>query len=263
MMAKIPTIDISTEQTINADGTHTARVHSIETFGSVDGPGIRFIVFLKGCAMRCQYCHNPDTWEPNSDTLTTADELLEKALRYKSYWGKNGGITVSGGESLLQIDFLIEFFRKAKAKGINTCLDTSAQPFRRTGQFFKKFEELMQYTDLLLFDIKHIDTVEHKKLTGWGNENILDCARYLSEINKPIWLRHVLVPTITDNDEYLHRLRAFIEELHNVERIEVLPYHTLGIYKWENLNLPYALKDIPEPTPKAVEYAQRVLEGKA
>ena len=193
----------------------------------------------------------------------TADELLAKAVRFKSYWGTKGGITVSGGEALLQIDFLIEFFKKAKAQGINTCLDTSAQPFRRTGAFFEKFEELMKYTDLLLFDIKHIDSDEHKKLTGWPNDNILDCARYLSEIGKPIWIRHVLVPTITDSDEYLHRLRTFIASLNNVEKIEVLPYHTLGIYKWENLHITYTLKDIPEPTPEQVQHAQQILEGKA
>lgn len=257
------TVEYNTDELLHTDGTIRSRVHSIETFGSVDGPGIRFIVFLKGCAMRCRYCHNPDTWESQSDQLMTANELLAQAVRYKSYWGKNGGITVSGGESLLQIDFLIDFFRKAKAQGINTCLDTSAQPFRRNGTFFAKFEELMRYTDLLLFDIKHIDSAEHKKLTGWPNENILDCARYLSDINKPIWIRHVLVPTITDKDEYLYQLRAFIETLNNVEKIEVLPYHSLGVYKWENLNIPYTLKDIPEPTPESVKHAEQILKGEA
>lgn len=263
MAEQIPTIEYDTENMERADGKPLARVHSIESFGSVDGPGIRFIVFLKGCTMRCRYCHNPDTWDSHSDKLMTADELLAKAVRFRSYWGTKGGITVSGGEALLQIDFLIEFFRKAKAQGINTCLDTSAQPFRRTGVFFEKFKELMKYTDLLLFDIKHIDSDEHKKLTGWPNDNILDCARYLSEIGKPIWIRHVLVPTITDNDEYLQRLRAFIASLDNVEKIEVLPYHTLGIYKWENLHIPYTLKGIPEPTPEQVQHAQQILEGKA
>ena len=263
MAEQIPTIEYDTENMERADGKPLARVHSIESFGSVDGPGIRFIVFLKGCTMRCRYCHNPDTCDRHSDSLMTSDELLAKAVRFRSYWGTKGGITVSGGEALLQIDFLIEFFRMAKAQGINTCLDTSAQPFRRTGVFFEKFKELMKYTDLLLFDIKHIDSDEHKKLTGWPNDNILDCARYLSEIGKPIWIRHVLVPTITDNDEYLHRLRAFIASLDNVEKIEVLPYHTLGIYKWENLHIPYTLKGIPEPTPEQVQHAQQILEGKA
>lgn len=256
-----PKVFYQTGELERVDADTRARVHSTESFGSVDGPGIRFIVFLKGCAMRCRYCHNPDTWNPETDKLMTPDELLAQAMRYRSYWGKNGGITVSGGEALLQIDFLIDFFRKAKAQGIHTCLDTSAQPFRRTGSFFVKFQELMRYTDLLLFDIKHIDSAEHKKLTGYSNENILDCIRYLSEIKKPVWIRHVLVPTITDKEEYLYQLRDFIATLTNVERIEVLPYHTLGVYKWENLNMSYTLKDIPEPTQESVEHAQKLLSG--
>lgn len=255
--SQIPAREVEIESTTPTK----ARVHSIESFGSVDGPGIRFIVFLKGCTMRCRYCHNPDTWDMQSDELLSADELLEKALRYQAYWGKEGGVTVSGGEALLQIDFLIDFFRKAKAKGVHTCLDTSAQPFRRTGIFFKKFEELMRYTDLLLFDLKHIDSEEHKKLTGWQNENILDCALYLSEINKPVWIRHVLVPTITDNDMYLFRLRKFIERLTNVQKIEVLPYHSLGVFKWENLKIPYTLNDIEPPTKERVDNALQILQG--
>lgn len=260
-LLSIPKMEDYELETSNAMESIKARVHSTESFGSVDGPGIRFIVFLKGCAMRCRYCHNPDTWDVKSDQLMTADELLSQAVKYRSYWGKEGGITVSGGESLLQIDFLIEFFRKAKVQGIHTCLDTSAQPFRRTGAFFAKFEELMRYTDLLLFDIKHIDSAEHKKLTGWPNENILDCARYLSEINKPVWIRHVLVPTITDKDEFLYRMRDFISTLQNVAKIEVLPYHALGVYKWENLNIPYSLKDINPPSEERVQNALQILEG--
>jgi pyruvate formate-lyase 1-activating enzyme len=239
------------------------QVHSIESFGSVDGPGIRFVIFLKGCAMRCQYCHNPDTWSRAGGQLRSVDEVLAQAQRFQSYWGEQGGITVSGGEALLQMPALTELFRKAKDLGINTCLDTSAQPFSREAAAFSAFEELMKYTDLLLLDIKHIDSKAHKQLTGWGNENILDCARYLSEIGKPVWIRHVLVPTITDKEAYLLRLREFIASLNNVEKIEVLPYHTLGIYKWENLNMPYPLKGIPEPTPEQVQLAQQILEGKA
>ena len=179
-----------------------AAVHSVETFGSVDGPGIRFIIFLKGCKLRCRYCHNPDTWNPDSKDMRSADELLEQALKYRTYWGKKGGITVSGGEALLQMDFMIELFKKAKKLGIHTCIDTAAQPFTREEPFFSKFNELMEYTDLLLLDLKHIDSNQHKKLTGRENDNILDCALYLSELQKPVWIRHVLVPTITDNDEY-------------------------------------------------------------
>ncbi len=235
------------------------RIHSLESFGSVDGPGLRYIIFLKGCDMRCKYCHNVDTWDPKSDMQFDANELLDKAERYRSYWKNGGGITVSGGEALLQIDFLLELFREAKKRGINTCLDTSAQPFTREQPFFGKFEELMTYTDLLLFDIKHIDDEEHKKLTGHTNVNILDCARYLSDIEKPIWIRHVLVPGITDNDEYLKKTREFIDTLKNVERIDVLPYHSMGEYKFKELGIPYQLTGVEPPTKERVENAKKIL----
>lgn len=235
------------------------RVHSVESFGSVDGPGIRFVIFLKGCAMRCQYCHNPDTWDRAGDNLRSVDDVLSQALRYRSYWGEKGGITVSGGEALLQIQPLTELFHKAKDLGINTCLDTSAQPFSRKDGRFSAFEALMKYTDLVLLDIKHIDNDAHKRLTGWENENILDCARYLSDIHKPVWIRHVLVPGINDDDESLHRLRSFIDTLSNVERVEVLPYHDLGVYKWEQLGIPYKLTDVKPPTEESVLHARKIL----
>lgn len=235
------------------------RVHSVESFGSVDGPGIRFVIFLKGCAMRCQYCHNPDTWDRAGGNLRSVDDVLSQALRYRSYWGEKGGITVSGGEALLQIQPLTELFHKAKDLGINTCLDTSAQPFSRKDGRFSAFEALMKYTDLVLLDIKHIDNDAHKRLTGWENENILDCARYLSDIHKPVWIRHVLVPGINDDDESLHRLRSFIDTLSNVERVEVLPYHALGVYKWEQLGIPYKLTDVKPPTEESVLHARKIL----
>ena len=235
------------------------RVHSVESFGSVDGPGIRFVIFLKGCAMRCQYCHNPDTWDRAGGNLRSVDDVLSQALRYRSYWGEKGGITVSGGEALLQIQPLTELFHKSKDLGINTCLDTSAQPFSRKDGRFSAFEALMKYTDLVLLDIKHIDNDAHKRLTGWENENILDCARYLSDIHKPVWIRHVLVPGINDDDESLHRLRSFIDTLSNVERVEVLPYHDLGVYKWEQLGIPYKLTDVKPPTEESVLHARKIL----
>lgn len=235
------------------------RVHSVESFGSVDGPGIRFVIFLKGCAMRCQYCHNPDTWDRAGGNLRSVDDVLSQALRYRSYWGEKGGITVSGGEALLQIQPLTELFHKAKDLGINTCLDTSAQPFSRKDGRFSDFEALMKYTDLVLLDIKHIDNDAHKRLTGWENENILDCARYLSDIHKPVWIRHVLVPGINDDDESLHKLRSFIDTLSNVERVEVLPYHALGVYKWEQLGIPYKLTDVKPPTEESVLHARKIL----
>lgn len=238
------------------------KIHSIESFGSADGPGVRYIVFLKGCKMRCKYCHNPDTWSENGAEEQTAEQVLTKALRYKSYWGKNGGITVSGGEALLQIDFLIELFKLAKEKGVHTTLDTSGNPFTREGEYFDKFNELLKYTDLFLLDIKHIDDEAHKKLTGQSNKNILDLARYLSDMKKPVWIRHVLVPGITDSEEDLTKLHDFIETLDNVERVEVLPYHTLGVFKWEELGIPYSLKDVSTPSKESVDKANEILETK-
>ena len=237
-------------------------IHSIETFGSVDGPGIRFIAFLKGCNLRCKYCHNADTWDPKSEDMRTADELLDFAERYRSYWGEDGGITVSGGEPLLQIDFLLELFTKAKERGINTCIDTALQPFTREEPFFSKFNKLLEVTDLMLVDIKHIDNEEHKELTGLPNDNILDGMQYLSEVGQPIWIRHVLVPGITDDDNYLRQTREFIEKLSNVQKIEVLPYHTLGQHKFEALGIPYKLEGVKSPSKERVENAMDILNGR-
>lgn len=234
-------------------------IHSIESFGSVDGPGIRYIVFFQGCPMRCQFCHNPDTWQIQGGQEMTADELLDNAERYKSYWGSEGGITVSGGEALMQMDFLTELFRKAHQRGINTCLDTSAQPFRSEGEWFDKFADLMNYTDTVLLDIKHIRPEEHLALTKHTNRNILDCAKYLSSIAKPVWIRHVLIPGITDKDEYLHELAAFIKTLDNVARVDVLPYHGMGAFKYEKLGIDYPLKDLEAPTAERIENAKRIL----
>ena len=234
-------------------------IHSLESFGSVDGPGVRYIIFTTGCAMRCQFCHNPDTWIMSKGTEYTADELLNKAIKYRSYWGKEGGITVSGGEPLLQIDFLIELFEKAKEMGIHTTLDTSGNPITREEPFFSKFERLMKSTDLILLDIKHIDDEQHKILTEQSNKNILDLARYLSDINKPVWIRHVLVPGRNDKDEYLIRLREFIDTLQNVQKVEVLPYHTLGVYKWQELGYEYKLEGIEPPTKERVDNARKIL----
>lgn len=216
-------------------------IHSLESFGSVDGPGVRYLIFFSGCAMRCQFCHNPDTWDMKTGTIYTADELLDKAERFRSYWGKEGGITVSGGEPLLQMEFLTELFRKAKERGIHTTLDTSGNPFTKEEPFFGKFRELMKYTDLVMLDIKHIDDEQHKILTGHTNRNILELAQYLSDTGKKMWIRHVLVPKRSDYDEYLTRLADFIGTLKTVEKVEVLPYHTLGAYKWKELGYEYQI----------------------
>ena len=236
------------------------RVHSLESFGAVDGPGIRFLIFLQGCPMRCRYCHNPDSWKTGAGEEYSPAELLDRAERFRSYWGDLGGITVSGGEALLQIDFLIELFELARERGISTCLDTSAQPFSREGVFFDKFRRLMRVTDTVLLDIKHIDDTEHRSLTGHTNRNILDCARYLDEIGKRVWIRHVLVPGITDNDEWLTKLRDFLSTLSNVERIDVLPYHTMGIYKYRELGIKYSLEGVEPPSRERIDNANRILQ---
>ena len=243
-------------------------VHSTESFGSVDGPGVRFLVFMQGCRMRCQYCHNADTWKtaaeqdvPARAVWMTSEQLLTKALKYRPYWKQNGGITVSGGEPLLQIDFLLDFFRKAHQKGIHTALDTAGNPFTREEPFFSKFQQLMQVTDLILLDIKQIDDARHRALTGHTNQNILDMAQYLSDIGKPVWIRHVLVPERSDFEQDLQNLRSFLDTLTNVERVEVLPYHTLGEFKWKQLGLHYPLEGIQPPSRERVENARRILRA--
>ena len=235
------------------------RIHSVESFGSADGPGVRYIVFLKGCNMRCQYCHNPDTWAKDGGELMTPEEVLKKALRYKTYWKEKGGITVSGGEALLQIDFVTELFRLAKEKGVNTCLDTSGNPFSLEEPFKSKFDELMKYTDLFMLDIKHMDDAAHRKLTGQTNQNILEMAAYLSDHGKAMWIRQVLVPGITTEEDGLYRLRSFLDTLKTVERVEVLPYHTLGVFKWKELGIPYQLEGVDPPTKEQIDRAKEIL----
>ena len=235
-------------------------IHQLESFGCADGPGSRFIIFFAGCGLRCKYCHNPDTWKMTDGKLYTVDQLVTEAMSCQSYWGKKGGVTVSGGEPLMQIDFLIELFKKLKELGVNTCIDTAGGPFTKEGPWFEKFNELMNYTDILLMDIKHIDEDEHVKLTGRTGKNIREMFAYLDEIKKPVWIRHVLVPGITDNDEYLTKTRDYIRTLGNVERVEVLPYHGLGAMKYKSLGIDYELKDLESPSAERVANAKTILE---
>lgn len=220
------------------------RIHSIESFGTVDGPGIRFVVFMQGCPMRCMYCHNPDTWDPKLGKEVSTDYILEQYDKTKEYY-TNGGLTVTGGEPMLQMDFLIELFEKAKQKSIHTCIDTSGITHRPDSpDYMQKLDRLMNVTDLVMLDIKHIDNLEHKKLTKQPNTKILEFARYLSQNNIPVWIRHVVVPGITDNEIYLKQLGAFIAELHNVKALDVLPYHTMGAVKYQNLGMEYPLEGV-------------------
>lgn len=237
-----------------------AKIHSFESFGTVDGPGIRFVVFFKGCPLRCQYCHNPDTWTTTGAKEMSVDEIVTNVLKYRSYYGEKGGITVSGGEPLLQIDFIIELFKRLKQRNINTCVDTSGITFDpQNDKSLAQHEELIKYTDLFLLDIKHIDSEKHKEITGHGNENVLAFAKFLSDRGKRIWIRHVLVTSLTDDDESLKRLNEFISTLSTVEKIEVLPYHSMGKVKYENLGLDYVLKDEQPPSKERVENAKVLL----
>ncbi len=238
------------------------RIHSLETFGAADGPGVRFVVFMQGCNMRCKYCHNPETWSGGGEEYS-AEELFEKAWRYRNYWGKdmkNGGVTVSGGEPLLQIEFVTQFFRKLKEHGVHTAIDTAGQPFCEDAEFLRKFDVLLGYTDLVILDLKLYDSGKHKKLTGFGNENILKMAQYLSKKGIPMWIRHVLVPGITDSEEDLKELSGFIKTLKTVERVEVLTYHTLGHFKWEKLGMAYPLDGVRTPTEEEVKRAEEILK---
>ncbi len=238
-------------------------IHSFESFGLVDGPGVRCVVFLQGCNMRCRYCHNPETWCRNGESVSVK-ELFQKIWKYRTYWGKDykkGGVTVSGGEPLLQIGFVTELFRLLKSHGIHTAIDTAGQPFREDEEFLKKFDELLEYTDLVLLDLKMHDSTEHKKLTGFDNTNILRMAQYLSDKGMPMWIRHVLVPGITDSEEDLNNLSNFIKTLKTVEKVEVLPYHTIGAFKWENMNIDYPLKGVRTPTEEEVKRAQKILNN--
>ena len=233
----------------------TGNIHSIETCGTVDGPGIRFVVFMQGCPMRCQYCHNPDTWGVNINKQISANEILVQYESVKEFC--KGGITVTGGEPLMQIEFVTELFKLAKDKGIHTALDTSGILFNPNNT--ANIDKLMKYTDLVLLDIKHIDDNEHKKLTSHSNMNILAFAKYLSNIKKPMWVRHVVVPTINDKEEYLTKLGEFIGKLNNVKALDVLPYHDMAIPKYENLGIDYPLKGIPPMTKEGAITARNII----
>lgn len=220
------------------------KIHSIESCGTVDGPGIRFVVFTQGCPLRCQYCHNPDSWEYNTDNLMSVKEILAQYNGVKEFC--TGGITVTGGEPLVQTEFVTELFKQAKEQNIHTALDTSGLLF--TEQNKAKIDELLKYTSLVMLDIKHIDDEEHKKLTKHSNKNILEFAKYLSEKNIPTWIRHVVVPGITYKEKYLKRLGEFLATLKNVKALDVLPYHDMAVPKYENLGIEYPLEGVPPLT---------------
>lgn len=232
----------------------TGRVHSFESFSTVDGPGVRFVIFLQGCPLRCKYCHNRDTRDVNLGEVYTVDEVVEKVLNYKEYIQNNGGVTISGGEPLIQLDFVIGIFKRLKEHNIHTALDTSG--------FIDadKLKDLLDYTDLVLLDLKQMDDDSHKDLIGVSNEKILKFAKHLSDMSVPMWIRHVLVPGYTDNEEHLIKLKEFIQTINSVEKVEVLGYHTMGKDKWEQLGETYPLEGVPEASEQDTLRAEKILE---
>lgn len=240
----------------------TGYIHSTESFGTVDGPGVRFVIFLQGCPMRCKFCHNPDTWEIRQGTEMTSDELIDMYLKNKAFYSK-GGITVTGGEPLLQTDFLLELFTKAKAHGIHTCIDTSGITYRPGNDSYnQKLGELLSMTDLVMLDIKHIDSDKHKELTGYYNEAILKFAEFIDKSGVEICIRHVIVDGLTDSADDLMALGRFIGKLRHLRYLDVLPYHTMGVNKYNELGIEYPLEGIPATSKeKALECKNYILQG--
>lgn len=237
-------------------------IHSLESFGTVDGPGVRFVVFVQGCPMRCAYCHNPDTWEMNAGTPMEPAYIIEQYERNISFYN-GGGITVTGGEPLMQIDFMLDLFTLAKQKNIHTCIDTSGIAYNPDNpEWMAKLDKLMSLTNLVMLDIKHIDPAKHQELTAQPNQRILEFAAYLNEKHVDMWVRHVVVPGITDDEKYLRELGYFIGQFQNLKALDVLPYHTMGEAKYEKLGIPYKLKDVPAmEKDKLLTKKQAILEG--
>jgi len=238
------------------------RIHSFESFGTVDGPGVRYVVFVQGCPMRCAYCHNPDTWDMNGGKLVEPSVIIDQFVKNRSFY-TDGGITVTGGEPLMQIDFLTELFTLAKEKDIHTCIDTSGIAFKSDNEEVKaKLDKLLPLTDLIMLDIKHINNEKHKELTSQPNDGILAFAEYADKKDVDIWIRHVVVPGITDDDKYLDELGYFIGGLKNLKALDVLPYHTMGKVKYDKLGMDYKLKDVPAMSQKdAIEKKKVIIEG--
>lgn len=235
----------------------TGKLHSFESCGTVDGPGIRFIVFTQGCPLRCKYCHNPDTWDlKDAKYERSIDFTINEIKKYKPFFRNGGGLTVTGGEPFVQINYIEALFKKAKEEGIHTVVDTSGYIFN------DRVKEVLEYVDLVLLDIKSINPDTYKDLTGVELENTLKFAEYLNSIGKPVWIRHVVVPGITDKKENLEKLANYVSKLKNVEKVELLPFHQLGTHKWEEMNLEYPLKDVKEPTASEMKEARQIFRDK-
>lgn len=259
----MPTFQIACTQfllykflTISNSAFHTLNVHSIESFGTHDGPGIRMVIFLQGCNLKCLYCHNPDTIKIEAANNFTPDELLRRAINMKPYFGKIGGVTLSGGEPLLQSQALIPLFKKLKEEGIHTNVDTNGSVLSGYTK-----ELLDKYTDLVMLDVKQINEEKYSQLTSGRNlHKVLDFARYREESGKPMWLRYVLLPGYTNNPKTLHKVGETFKDFKTIERIEIQPYHKLGIHKWESLGWEYKLKDVKENTSDQIKEAEQIFQ---
>ena len=236
------------------DLRYFAKVHSVESFGTVDGPGIRFTLFLQGCNLQCKYCHNRDTWDINGGSYQSLDEIFDKIMKFKNYIHPNGGVTITGGEPLLQTKFIIQLFSKLKQENIHTCIDTTG-----IVSLNEDIKKVLSLTDLVLLDIKHIDEQKCKELTGKSNKLELEFAKYLSDNNIKMWIRQVLIPEYTDDENDLKKLKQFIDTLNTVEKIELLPFHQLGDFKWKNLGFDYEFKNVKNPTKENIEKAKKIL----
>jgi pyruvate formate lyase activating enzyme len=230
------------------------KIHSVESLGTFDGPGIRLVLFLQGCNFKCWYCANPDTIDLKGGTLMTVEEIVQKARNQNAFFGKLGGVTVSGGEPLLQAKALIDLFKALKAEGFNTCIDTNGSVLNHW------VEELMNYTDIVLLDVKHIDDAQHQLLTGQSNKSTLKMAQYLNSINKRTWLRYVLVPGYSDKPEHMHLLGQQLKGFTNIEKLEIQPYHTLGKHKYDHLNWKYNLEGVPQNTTEQLDFAKAIFD---
>lgn len=236
-------------------------VHSIESLGLVDGPGIRSVVFFQGCRLRCLYCHNPDTWElSRNGTEAESGELVKKLLRFRDYYGENGGVTLSGGEPLLQVDFAYEVFKGLKNYNVHTCLDTSGVGDVSDPQYTEKIKKLLSVTDLVLLDVKHTENDGYRKITGRCIDDFNVFLELLKDTDIPVWIRQVIVPQITDSEEYILNLKKYLSNIKNIEKVELLPYHTLGVNKYEKLNIPYPLKNVPPFNKENIRFLENILE---
>ena len=230
-------------------------IDSVETMGLVDGPGVRYVVFLQGCKLRCLFCHNPETWKMEEKNMTTAEELIDKIKRYKNYFGKEGGVTFSGGDPLCQPEFLLECLKQCKQEGIHTCLDTSG-----VGCNKELYPEILSYTDLVILDIKAVTPEAYKKMTGYPMKDFSEFLELCQKLEKKLWLRQVIVPGINDTEEYILELKKYIKNIKNVERVELLPYHLYGVEKYKKLGISYRLDGVPAMKKEDLDKLNQILQ---